>query len=178
MRLFRLPLLRRALALLLLAGLGGWVGAPLAAAHPAAAAAQLARVHAAGPVEAAVAEALAQAARADDAPAAFREALHAALAAHPDGAPLAAYLAQADGPDALLDLLVGQLLRSLGTPTPYWAAATAPVLPASASGPRGAFASASPKAPRAPESAAPALPVLSPRAIPLRERSAAQPQGP
>jgi hypothetical protein len=178
MRPFRHPLLSRLLALLLLAGFGGWVGAPLAAAHPEAKAAQLARVHAAGPVEAAVAEALAAAARADDAPAAFSEALQAALAAQPDGGPLAAYLAEAGSLDALLDLLVGQLLRSMSTPTPLWAAAPASALAASASGPRDAVATSSPDAARTAEPAALASLPARPPALGQAEGPTAQPRGP
>jgi hypothetical protein len=178
MRSFRHPLLSRLLALLLLAGFAGWVGAPLAAAHPEAKAAQLARVHAAGPVEDAVAEALAAAARADDAPAAFSEALQAALAAQPDGGPLAAYLAEAGSLDALLDLLVGQLLRSLSTPTPLWTAAPASVLAASAGGPRDALPTSSLDAGHAAEPAALAALPASPPALDQAQCLTAQPRGP
>lgn len=102
----------RLFALGLLIGLGGWLVAPLAVAHPQVAAAQLARAYAAGPLEAAVAEALSVAARSSDAPGAFEKALHAALEAHPEGQALADLLASGETPATLLDLLVGSLLQS------------------------------------------------------------------
>lgn len=120
MRLLRHPLLRRALALLLLGGLGAWVAAPAAWAHPRAA--QVAQHLAGGPVERALAEALAAAAHA---PETFGEALHAALAARPDGEALARYLDAAGSPEALLDLLVGQLLRNAALPGPVLGASGA-----------------------------------------------------
>lgn len=138
---FRHTLLYRLLAVCLLAGFGLWVAAPLAVAHPHTAAAQMARVHAVGPVEAAVAEALSVAAGAPDEPGAFHSALLAALEAHPEGQALAAYIASSDSPDALFDLLLGQLLRSKSLPLPHMAAATTgSTAPVGASGDRGLLA--------------------------------------
>lgn len=126
MYLLRRPLLCRLMALWLLVGLGAWVTAPLAAAHPRLAAAQAALSRAGGPAEQALADALAEAARHADAPEAFEAALLAALSAQPDGDALARYVAAAGSPEALLDLLLGQLLRNPTAPGPLLAAAAGP----------------------------------------------------
>ncbi len=177
MRLLRLPAVRRLLSAGLLASLGLWAAAPLAAAGGVTEAqAAWARAHAAGPVEAAVAEALSAAARETADPGAFAQTLVAALAEQPEGAALADYLREA-GADALLDLLVGHLVRSLGTPTALFAAAPpSPAAPV-ASGPRAVT-------PRAITAARPAVssavqaPAAAPPPVAVRLLSAAQPLGP
>jgi hypothetical protein len=131
---FRQTIVCRLLALSILLGVGAWAMAPLAAAHPQAAAAQLARVHAVGPVEHAIAEALAAAARAPDAREAFRAALLAALDERPGGELLAERIADDASGQLLLDLLVGSLLHSKSSPSPLLMAAAAQSAQAGASG--------------------------------------------
>jgi hypothetical protein len=169
----------RLVAALLLGGFGLWVAAPLAVAYPHAAAAQMARAHAVGPVEAAVAEALAAAASAPDDPEAFEHALLAALEAHPEGVALAEYLAGTGAPVALLDLLLGELLRNRGLPAPHLVAAVAaPSAPTGASGDR-ALATVLPHAEQASVGTVSApVAVGDVAVVSVRELSAAQPLGP
>jgi hypothetical protein len=178
MRLFRHLLVRRLVALGLLVGLSGWMGAPFATAHPQATAAQLARVHAAGPLEAALADALQAAARAPDALEAFDSSLRAALAVHPDGEALTAYLDEMGSARALLDLLVGQLLRGQSLPSPFMGAALGMVPTTVQSGPRATQIERSSSL-VATEFGVQALPPEVPLVIvPLRVLSSAQPLGP
>jgi hypothetical protein len=115
---FRRSVHRRILALALLVGMGTWVSAPFATAHPQAAAAQMARAIAGGSLEGAIAEALVIASKHERPAEAFGDALQAALEAHPEGKALAEFLAEHYSPELLLDLLVGQLLRSQGAHNP------------------------------------------------------------
>jgi hypothetical protein len=173
-------MLYRLLAVCLLAGFGLTVAAPLAVAHPHTAAAQMARVHAVGPVEAAVAKALEAAASSPNDAGAFQEALLAALEAHPEGEALAEYLASSEAPDALLDLLLGQLLRSKSLPLPNLVAMAA----ASSTAPVGASGDRVLLALNTDSEQAKAAGVLGEAAtldaviVPLAVLSAAQPLGP
>jgi hypothetical protein len=115
---FRRSVYRRLLALVLLVGMGTWLSAPFAAAHPQAAAAQMARAIAGGSLEGAIAEALAIASKHERPSEVFGAALQAALETHPEGKALAEFLAEHESPELVLDLLIGQLLRSQGAHHP------------------------------------------------------------
>lgn len=111
------------MALMALVGIGAWACAPLAAAHPQTAAAQMARALAGSPLEAAVTDALA--AVADESGAdtqAFAEALYAALEAQPESDSLQELLKH-HSPESLLELLLGQLMHSYPAPHPVLASA-------------------------------------------------------
>lgn len=176
---FRHNIVCRLLALSVLLGVGAWAMAPLATAHPQAAAAQMARVHAVGPVEQAIAEALAAAARAPDAQVAFRVALLAALDERPGGEVLAERIADDASGQLLMDLLVGSLLHSKSTPSPLLMAAAAQSASAAASGGASSAAALPHTAGPAAAVAAPSEAAVGPRVVvDFRTLSAARALGP
>lgn len=181
LRALRSLVLRRVVALALVAGMAGWAAAPVASADPAQAA-QLARAHAAGPIEAALADALDAAVRAPEAADAFAEALLASLDAHPDGEALARFVRDFDGTQSdLLDLLVGHLIQARGvaSPHPLSFVAGGAVLSLSASAPLAASAAPAPSSVSVVEPAGSVRAHdVERRVVPVALRSSAQPLGP